>query len=148
MDIKINIIPSKDIISIIPLLTKLNSKTPISILKERVIDMSRHKNYECVGLFLDNKLIGITGLWFTTRHYIGKTVETDHVIIYDSFRGKKLGEKFFKWIDKYVKSKDCEGIELNTYVSNQKSHKFYYNQGYNIYGFHFLKVLRDDKKFY
>ena len=148
MDIKISIIQSKEILSIIPLLRKLNSKTPIDLLKERVSEMSILSNYECIGLFIDNNLIGICGLWYSTRHYIGKTVEPDHVIIDASYRGKNLGKHFFKWIDEHVKTKGCEAIELNTFVSNPRSHKFYYNEGYNIYGFHFLKVLRDDKKFY
>ena len=148
MKVHIQIIQTDEILTIIPLLTKLNSKTPIDILKKRVVEMVNLSNYECVGLYVDDKLAGISGLWYSTRHYIGKTVEPDHVIIDESLRGKNLGKQFFKWIDEHVKSKGCEAIELNAYVNNPKSHKFYYNEGYNIYGFHFLKVLRDDKKFY
>ena len=148
MQIKIEVIKTKDILSIIPLLSKINTKTQPELLKERVLEMASLPHYECVGLFIDDKLFGISGLWYSTRHYIGKTVEPDHVIIDETLRGKKIGEQFFKWIDKHVISKGCEAIELNSYVSNPKSHKFYYNQGYEIFGFHFLKVLRKDKKFY
>ena len=148
MKIHIQLIENQEILTIIPLLTKLNSKTPLNLLKERVIEISKIHNYECVGLYVNEKLVGISGLWYSTRHYIGKTVEPDHVIIDDSLQGQGLGKKIFSWIDNHVKSKGCEAIELNTYVNNPKSHKFYYNEGYNIYGFHFLKVLRDDKKFY
>jgi GNAT superfamily N-acetyltransferase len=148
MNTLIKVIEAEEILTIIPLLTKLNSKTPLDILKERVIEISKNTNYECVGLYVDEKLVGISGLWYSTRHYIGKSVEPDHVIIDDSVRGQGLGKQFFNWIDSHVKSKGCEAIELNAYSSNPKSHKFYYNEGYNIYGFHFLKVLRDDKKFY
>ncbi|MGJ8761552.1 MAG: GNAT family N-acetyltransferase [Polaribacter sp.] len=148
MNTLIKVIEAEEILTIIPLLTKLNSKTPLDILKERVIEISKNTNYECVGLYVDEKLIGISGLWYSTRHYIGKSVEPDHVIIDDSVRGQGLGKQFFNWIDSHVKNKGCEAIELNAYSSNPKSHKFYYNEGYNIYGFHFLKVLRDDKKFY
>jgi len=48
----------------------------------------------------------------------------------------------------YLKDKGCEATELNTFTGNRKSHKFYYNEGYEIYGFHMLKVLRDDGEFY
>jgi GNAT superfamily N-acetyltransferase len=148
MQIKIDIIKTDNILSILPLLSIVNTKTPPDILRKRVIEMANLPHYECVGLYIDNKLAGITGLWYTTRHYIGKSVEPDHVIIEEAYRGKKIGKQFFDWIDDYVKSKGCEAMELNTYVTNTKSHKFYYNQGYNIYAFHFLKVLREDKKFY
>ncbi|MEO9571724.1 MAG: GNAT family N-acetyltransferase [Polaribacter sp.] len=144
----IKIIPSQDILTIIPLLSKLNTKTPLNILTERVLEMSELTNYECVGLYANKKLVGISGLWYSTRHYIGKSVEPDHVILDESLRGKGIGKQFFKWIDNHVQNKGCDAIELNAYASNTKSHKFYYNEGYNIYGFHFLKVLRDDQKFY
>lgn len=131
-----------------PLMEKVNTKTPSEILKNRTLEMAKLPNYECIGLYNDGNLIGICGLWYSVRHYIGKSVEPDHVIIDDTERSKGLGKTFFKWIDNYVKSKGCEAIELNTYVTNQKSHKFYMNDGYNIYAYHFVKVLRDDKEFY
>ena len=109
--------------------------------------MANLPNYECVGLFVDDKLSGISGLWYSTKHYIGKTVEPNHVIIDATLRGKGFGKQFFNWIDTYVKSKGCEAIELNAYVNNSKAHKFYYKEGCEVYGFHFLKVLRKDKNF-
>ncbi|TXD49001.1 MULTISPECIES: GNAT family N-acetyltransferase [unclassified Polaribacter] len=148
MSINIEIIKTEDILIILPLLSTINTKTPLDILEKRVLEMAHLTHYECVGLFSDHKLVGIAGLWYTTRHYIGKSAAPDHVVIDEAFRGKKLGEYFFNWIDVYVQSKGCEAMELNTYVTNAKSHKFYYNQGYAIYGFHFLKVIRKDKKFY
>lgn len=117
-------------------------------MKERFLEMATLSHYECIGLFADDKLIGITGLWYSTRHYIGKSVEPDHVVIDEAYRGKNLGKQFFDWIYEYTKKKGCEAVELNTYTGNTKSHKFYYNEGFNIYGFHFLKVTRDDEKFY
>ncbi|MEE9409259.1 MAG: GNAT family N-acetyltransferase [Polaribacter sp.] len=146
--ITIRLIEHENILTILPLLSKVNTKTPKDLLIERVLEMSNLPNYECAGLFIDDKLVGISGLWYSTRHYVGKTVEPDHVIIDGTYRGQGLGKQFFNWIDQHVKNKGCESIELNTYVSNSKSHKFYYNEGYDIYGFHFLKILRDDKNYY
>jgi hypothetical protein len=44
--------------------------------------------YECTGIFVDKKLCGIWRLWYTTRYYIGKSVEPDHVIIDETLGGK------------------------------------------------------------
>ena len=148
MSISFNIIPTEKLLDIIPLLQQLNTSTPIEILKQRVLEMGNYQNYECVGAFDNEKLIGISGLWYSTRHYVGKSVEPDHVIIDDTYRGKNIGKLFFNWIYNYTKKKGCEAIELNSYTGNRKSHKFYCNEGYEIYGFHFVKVMRDDKKFY
>lgn len=146
-NISIKVISKDDILTIIPLLKILNTKAPDEILKERVLEMS-NQNYECIGLFDREVLIGICGLWFSTKHYIGKTAEVDHVIISNKYRNEGLGKYYFEWIYNYLISKGCEASELNTYVNNKKSHKFYYNEGYEIYGFHMLKILRDDKEFY
>jgi len=148
MNIEIHPIAKENILEIIPLLQKVNTKTPLALLKTRVLEMSTYPNYECIGVFADKKLIGISGLWYSLRHYIGKSVEPDHVIIDEAFRGQDLGKQLFNWIYEYTTSKGCEAVELNTYTGNTKSHKFYYNEGFDIYGFHFLKVTRDDKKFY
>ena len=146
-NITIKIIRKEEILSILPLLKTLNTTTPETILIERILTMV-NENYECVGLYDENLLIGICGLWYMTRHYIGKSVEPDHVIIDQEYQNKGLGKKLFEWIYNYAISKGCEASELNTYVQNRKSHKFYYNEGYEIYGFHFVKILREDQKFY
>lgn len=146
-NLSIKLISKDKILSIVPLLAKLNRKTPNKILMSRVLEMS-NQNYECIGLYHADHLIGICGLWYCTRHYIGKTAEVDHVIIDTNFRNKGLGREFFDWIYKYLLEKGCDASELNTFVDNKKSHRFYCNEGYDIYGFHMVKILRKDKEFY
>ena len=141
MSFVFKIIEKDEIYTVLPLVEKLNDyKVPLNVLKQRFSEMI-NQNYECAGVYDDEKLIGVCGLWFCTRHYSGKSVEPDHVYIDDNYRGKGLGKEFFKWIYKYVKEKGCESIELNTYVSNFESHKFYFNEGYKILGYHFFKKL-------
>ncbi|MHA7843570.1 MAG: GNAT family N-acetyltransferase [Winogradskyella sp.] len=57
------------------------------------------------------------------------------------YRKKGLGKLFMGWIHRYCKEKGCNSVELNTYVENHPSHKFYYNEGFQILGYHFLKKL-------
>ncbi|WBX75803.1 GNAT family N-acetyltransferase [Tenacibaculum ovolyticum] len=148
MKIIFRTIKKEDILTVLPLLRKLNTTTPDAILKERLLEMTTYNTYECIGAFDNDKLIGISGLWYSLRHYSGKSVEPDHVIIDESYRGKNIGKQLFNWIYEYTKQKGCEVIELNTYTGNRKSHKFYYNEGFEIYGFHFVKVMRKDQKLY
>ncbi|PHQ55355.1 MAG: GNAT family N-acetyltransferase [Lutibacter sp.] len=139
-NIEIKLIPSKDILTILPLLKELNKTTSDSVLKQRVIEMTT-QHYKCVGMFLKDELIGISGLWFLTRHYCGKTIEPDHVVISSAYRNKGLGKKLFEWIFKYAQSIGYEATELNTYINNVKSHTFYENEGYKKLGFHYLKIF-------
>ncbi len=141
MKVLFRILNSNDIDTLIPLMQKFTEqKFSDAILRQRFSEMFT-QNYECVGVFDEQKLIGFSGMWFCTRHYSGRSVEVDHVYIDDSYRGKGLGKQFFEWIYAYVKGKGCEAIELNTYVQNHPSHKFYYNQGFKILGYHFVKKL-------
>ena len=135
------IIPKSDYETVIPLVEKLNEfKISKTVLTERFEEM-KTQNYECAGIYDNKTLVGVTGLWFCTRHYAGKSVEVDHVFIDEAYRGKGLGKQFLAWIYNYVREKRCNTIELNTYVQNYASHKFYYNEGFEILGYHFLKKL-------
>lgn len=142
MGYKFRIIPNTDYEQIIPLVYALNEeKVSVDLLQSRFDEM-KHQNYECAGVFDDNDyLVGVTGLWFCTRHYVGKAVELDHVYIKPEHRSKGIGKQFMNWINEYVKEKGCNSIELNTYVQNFPSHKFYYNEGFEIWGYHFFKNI-------
>ena len=135
------IIEKENINLIIPLVEKSNNyKITYETLKERFSEMIT-QNYECAVIYDKDVLVGVTGLWYCTRHYSGKSVEVDHVFIDDIYRGKGIGKQFFEWIYKYVKEKGYSAVELNTYVSNYPSHKFYFNEDFKILGYHFFKNL-------
>ena len=141
MNISIKVLPKNKILDIIPLMMEYTEgKTERPLLEERFLEMAT-QNYECAVLFDDDKIIGVAGMWFMTRHYSGKSMEPDHVYISKEYRRKGLGKRFFDWIHDYAKSKGCTTSELNTYVQNYPSHKFYYNEGYEIFGYHFYKTL-------
>jgi GNAT superfamily N-acetyltransferase len=142
MKYEFKIIPRDDFDQIIPLVFALNEeKIDEDVLKSRFNQM-KDQNYECAGIFDNyNDLVGISGMWFCTRHYIGKSVELDHVYIKPEHRNSGLGKQFMIWIESYIKGKGYLSMELNTYVQNYASHKFYYNEGYNLLGYHFLKKV-------
>lgn len=141
MSFQFKIIEPSKINDIIPLIQQLTShKNSDTILKERFAAMVS-ENYECAVIYDNHKLIGISGLWYCTRHYAGKSVELDHVFIDEDYRNMGLGKQFLEWICSYVKANGVKTAELNTYVQNYSSHKFYYNEGFEILGYHFLKKL-------
>jgi len=141
MQIQFKIIPAESIDIVVPLVKKM-SKPLISeaMLLERFKEMVS-QNYECIGVYHANKLIGVSGLWFCTRHYSGRSVELDHVFIEDAYRNKGLGTQFINWIENYVKSKGYQVIELNAYIDNEPSQKFYERDGFKKLGYHLVKVI-------
>ncbi|MDN3596777.1 GNAT family N-acetyltransferase [Zunongwangia endophytica] len=139
MDLSFNRILKDQLDLIIPLIQDLaKDPIPAEVLKERFEQMLK-QNYQCFGIFMDSKIIGVFGLWEMTRHYAGKIYEVDHIVIAEAHRGQGIGEKLFSFIDDLAKKNNAATVELNTYVENFKSHKFYMNQGYVIRGYHFQK---------
>ncbi|MEP3839032.1 MAG: GNAT family N-acetyltransferase [Algibacter sp.] len=141
MAFEFKILEKDQINLVVPLVYKLNDfKVSETVLEQRFSEMI-NQNYECAVIYDDEKLIGVCGLWYCTRHYSGRSVEPDHVFIDDVYRGQGIGKLFFDWIYNYVSEKGFEAMELNTYVSNYQSHKFYFNEGFKILGYHFIKKL-------
>ena len=141
MAIHFSLLSSKDIPQIVPLMEVFNEhKFSAEVLQKRFEAMFQ-QHYECVGVFEEDRLIGVTGLWYQTRHYSGKSCEVDHVYIDEKHRSGGVGKQLFAFIEMHVEAKGCEAIELNTYVQNAASHKFYFNLGFKILGFHFLKEI-------
>ena len=138
MKLDYKFIAPENILSIMPLLTQVNKKTPIEVLEKRLKEMVS-QNYKCLGIYDGEKLIGICGLWFMTRHYCGRSMEPDHVMIDPAYQNKGIGKQLFEWLFKYADDNGIEATELNTYVNNHGSHKFYFNLGYIIKGYHFVR---------
>ena len=141
MQITFKLLKAEEAELILPYLDIMNQqKVPMNLLKERFAEMLT-QDYEAFGVYDGDQLIGCFGLWSMTRHYCGKSFEPDHVYIEENYRSKGIGKQLFQWIEIYGKEKGVTTIELNTYVQNFPSHKFYYNQGFNALGYHFLKKI-------
>ncbi|MGN6533533.1 MAG: GNAT family N-acetyltransferase [Ginsengibacter sp.] len=120
---------------------QLNPTLTLEQIKTYLLQMFDFETYTCFGVFLNDKLVGISSAWTTVRIYSGKQLEVDNVVIDSSLQSKGIGRTFFEFIENWAKKNEYKTIELNTYVQNSKSHKFYYNLGYSILGFHFWKHI-------
>lgn len=141
MELKFKLLKPQEIHGVIPLIQQLTEhKFSDLILKERFDEMVT-QNYECAVICDQDQYIGVTGIWYSTRHYAGRSAEIDHVFIEEQYRNQGIGKQFLNWIYEHIKRKGCQTAELNTYVQNYPSHKFYYNEGFEILGYHFLKTL-------
>jgi len=141
MHLKFKIIPSSEIKIVIPFVKKMAKVTiSDSVLLSRFKEMV-NQDYECLGVYIDEVLVGICGMWFSTRHYCGKSVEIDHLYVIPKLRNNNIGGQIVSWVEKYAISKGFNTIELNAYIDNEKSQNFYLKQGYKKLGFHFLKPI-------
>ena len=132
---------AKDISQIIPFIQELNPELNPAVIQENQRDMFSISNYRCFGLFQGDNLIGISSGWITIRHYSGKQIEIDNVIIASTHQSNGYGAQFIELLEQWSREQDCKTMELNTYLTNPRSHKFYFAQGFKILGFHFYKEM-------
>lgn len=138
--ITISLIPVDHLSSILPLVKILNPGIENVVLERRLHEMVK-QGYQCAGAYLENRLVSVCGLWVTTRFYCGKQIEPDNVIVDPQFRSIGIGKKLMEWVYEYARGLGCETCELNARVENSPSHKFYFNEGFLIFGYHFQKQL-------
>lgn len=130
-----------DINSILPLVKLINKNCSDEELIQRFEEMFT-QNYECIGAFLKNELIGICGLWYQTRHYSGRSVEPDHVVVLPEYRNQGLGRKLLAYCEKRAADKGYITMELNCYLENEKGQAFWEDLGFKKLGYHSIKPLK------
>jgi GNAT superfamily N-acetyltransferase len=139
MKTEINLIPADKMISIIPLIQHLNPGLPEALLQTRLQEMI-NQGYQCAGLFLDNQLIGICGIWMMTKFYVGKHIEPDNVFILPEYRRLGLGKQLLEWVYEYGKTQGCIGSELNCYTVNETGIAFWEQEGFAKIGYHYQRL--------
>ncbi|MDC6386213.1 GNAT family N-acetyltransferase [Flagellimonas taeanensis] len=133
-------IPTEKLYTILPLAFLLNGeRIPMEVLQNRLTEMIP-MGYKCIGVYDQEQLIGICGVWVLNKLYAGKHVEPDNVIVSPQYQGKGIGELMLAFLNDYAKEIGCERAEVNCYAKNVRGKKFWENQGYEALGIHLIKI--------
>jgi GNAT superfamily N-acetyltransferase len=136
----IGLIANQDMVSLYPIIENLNEGMAYETFLERLHEMLT-KDYYCIGVWHNNVLIACCGFWILTKFYNGKHIEPDNVGVLPAYRSVGLGKIMMDYLHEHAITLGCTCSELNAYATNERAHKFYFNEGYKILGFHFQKKL-------
>ncbi len=128
----------------LPLLLEVYPSLTLKEYSDELDDMLPH-NYGQVGVFENDECLGLTGYWLGTKLWCGRYLELDNVVISEKHRSKGIGKLLFDFMEQKAKEEKCTMLALDSYTSNFKAHKFFYNQGFAPRGFHFIQVLDKSK---
>ncbi len=142
MTIKIKDFTTKeDVMKGFPIIHQLYDKMDKKSYERHIDDMMAGNNYHMVGIYKDNKLVGVTSYWVLTRFYCGRYIQIGNMVVDKNLRGQGIGTKLLQYVEKKGRELGCGKYILDSYTENKKSHKLYFNEGFFIEGFHFMKNL-------
>lgn len=130
----------EEIIPHLELLKQLQPELTLDELKNS-LKIMLPSGYKIILLEIENNVVGLTGLWINAKLYSGKYAEIDNFIIDKNYRSKGIGKKLCHYVYELARKENCKVVMLDAYTYNTASHKFYFNEGFVIKGFHFIKNL-------
>ena len=103
--------------------------------------MMQGNNYYMIAAYDGDKLVGVASYWVLTRFYCGRYIQIGNMVVDTECRSRGIGNKLLNYIEKKGREFGCNKYILDSYTENKKSHKLYFNEGFYIEGFHFMKNL-------
>ena len=122
------------------IIKQLYPKMSLKKYAQYLNDMIPH-NYKQLAVFENDICVALTGFWTATKLWTGKYIEIDNFIVHENHRQKGLGKIMTDYLSQKAKDENCTCIVLDAFTANFKAHRFYYNQGYEPRGFHFIKTI-------
>ncbi|MFM6935343.1 MAG: GNAT family N-acetyltransferase [Flavobacteriales bacterium] len=110
----------------------------------RELDEMLPCRYGQVAAFEEEECVAICGFWIGNKLWVGKYLELDNIVVRSSHRSQGIGKLLFDFLERKAIEHECHMLSLDSYTSNFKAHKFFYNEGYAPKGFHFVKLLNKD----
>jgi GNAT superfamily N-acetyltransferase len=128
----------------LPILQELYPSLTLDAYRNDLIEMMPNNQYGQIAVFEGETCLGLTGYWIGTKLWCGKYLEIDNLIVSEKKRSTGVGKLMFDYLaEKAIKEK-CTMMALDSYTSNFKAHKFFYNQSFAPKGFHFIRVLKNE----
>ncbi len=100
-------------------------------------------NYAQVGVFENDKCLGVSGYWINTKLWCGRYLELDNIVVLETERSRGIGKMLMNSLNEVAEKRECKMLALDSYTTNFKAHKLFYNLGFVPRGFHFIKFLSD-----
>ena len=118
------------------------SLDPISY--ERELSFMLKHNYGQLAVYQEGKCIAICGFWIGNKLWCGKYLELDNIVVGKAYRRLGVGHKIMEYMHQKAMDENCTMMSLDSYTTNYRAHRLFYNEGFAPKGFHFIKVLKEE----
>ncbi len=138
------LIEKSEMLQLIGVIQELYPSLTLEAYEKNLTEMIPNNNYSQVAVFDGENCLGVAGIWIGTKLWCGKYLEIDNLVVSDKFRSRGVGKLLFNHISQKARAENCSMMALDSYTSNFKAHKFFYNEGFAPKGFHFIHILKEE----
>lgn len=90
-----------------------------------------------------DKIVGVLISEITHQlHRTKKSSFIEDLVVREEYRNKGIGKQLVEAAIKYAKQLECEVIELTSYITNEKAHRFYERNGFEKHSYKFKQYLK------
>lgn len=133
----------KDIEEVFELLNELyKNKIEYSLFIEKYKESLKDDKFYGIVAIENNKVVGVLISRLINRLVKKRNILfIDDLIVNEKYRSKGIGKLLIQVAINYATSKDCETVELTSYILNVNAHRFYENNGFEKKLYKFKRYL-------
>ncbi|MDA3946962.1 MAG: GNAT family N-acetyltransferase [Helicobacteraceae bacterium] len=139
--LSVRLIKAEEIVSALPIFSSFYPSLSKKNLQAFLYEMAE-QGYQCAIAYYKEQCIGVIGIWIQTKLYVGKHIEYDNFYVLPEYRGKGVGKKLLKFVDRYAKEQNCIAAELTCDIDEEESKDFWENQEFTVIGLRYQRDLR------
>jgi len=116
--------------------TQLDEDSYLELVKEA----TQKENYKMAALFINSKMIAVTGFMPMITLYNGRFTWVCDLITDNSYRSKGYGEALIEYVQNWSKENGFDIVSLSSGLQRKDAHRFYEQKmGYNKTSYVYLK---------
>jgi len=137
-----NAITDEDINNCFDVMSELRTNlTRAGFLK--LVRYMETEGYLMAYLEHDKNIVAVAGYRIFTNLFMGKNLYIDDLVTADKERSNGYGEQLVRWLRAEARSKGCRFFHLDSGTHRDRTHKFYFENGFSIASYHFSEQLKD-----
>ena len=105
------------------------------------VHRQQQDGYQLVFVDIGSHVVAVAGFRISECLAYGHFLYVDDLVVDETVRSQKYGQRLFDWLIEYAKLHNCEQLHLDSGVQRFDAHRFYLQQRMKIASHHFLLDL-------
>ncbi len=99
------------------------------------------EGFQLAYIEVDGEIVAVAGFHIYTNLFASRSLYIDDLVTSEKARSKGYGESMIHWLRERAEIEGCEFFRLDSGITRAQAHRFYFNQGFTISAYHFVRRL-------